>query len=96
MVGIISSGVSIFMTAVAGYLTWLAQQTYKKKQADNKALMILMRRELRELHDKYMAEGEISPYSLGEFEEIYQIYHDLGGNGTGTVWKNDVEGLERS
>lgn len=57
--------------------------------------MVLMRRELRELHDQHMEAGKISPEALGDFNEIYEIYHELGGNGIGTVWKNDVEKLER-
>lgn len=57
--------------------------------------MLLMRRELRDLHTTYMEKGYISDEELGSFEEIYEVYHGLGGNGVGTVWKTDLERLER-
>lgn len=66
-----------------------------KKTAADKALMLLMRRELMELHNTHISEGYISDTELGNFEEIYEVYHGLGGNGIGTVWKNDLEHLER-
>lgn len=57
--------------------------------------MLLLKRELREIHEDCMRKGVIADYELGLFEEIYEVYHGLGGNGTGTVWKNDLEKLER-
>lgn len=57
--------------------------------------MLLLRGELREFHKRCMAEGKISDDDLGSFEEMYSVYHALGGNGVGTVWKNDLEKLER-
>lgn len=87
--------ICVILTGLCTYLVWFMQNHEKNKKNGDKAMMILMRRELRELHDKHMKEGHISPHQLGEFEEIYDVYHALGGNGTGTVWKEDVEKLER-
>lgn len=58
-------------------------------------MMLLLRGELREFHKRCMDEGCISDDDLGSFEEMYEVYHSLGGNGVGTVWKNDLEKLER-
>lgn len=58
--------------------------------------MLLLRCQLRNLHDRFMNKGNISDEDLGSFEEMYEVYHGLGGNGIGTVWKNDLEKLERS
>lgn len=77
------------------YLTWRAQNAVKKKNDTDKAMMLLLRRELREFHQKHMANRCISDDELGTFEEMYEVYHNLGGNGVGTVWKNDLEKLER-
>lgn len=57
--------------------------------------MLLLRGELREFHKRCMSEGKISDEDLGMFEEMYDVYHSLGGNGIGTVWKEDLEKLER-
>lgn len=96
MIEMITTLLSVVLTAVCTFFVWKAQQTVKKKTGTEKGMMILMRRELRMLHDHHMSNGKISTEDLGEFEEIYEIYHNLGGNGIGTVWKNDVEKLERS
>lgn len=95
MLDLITAIVSVVLTGVSTYMVWHLQNTDKKKKNNDKAMMLLMRRELRELHEKHVSEGFITSEQLGEFEEIYEVYHSLGGNGTGTVWKNDVEKLER-
>lgn len=87
--------ICVILTGICTYLVWFMQNREKKKKNVDKAMKVLMRRELRELHDEHMRAGFIKPYQLGEFEEIYEIYHALGGNGTGTIWKEDVEKLER-
>lgn len=87
--------VPIILTAVSGYLTWVAQQLYSKKDIGNKAVKVLMRKELRMIHTHCMKKGSASAEEIGEFNEIYDIYHAAGGNGTATVWKHDMEKLRR-
>lgn len=77
------------------YLVWRAQNVVKKKNNNDKAMMLLLRRELREFHQVHMEAKCISDEDLGTFEEMYDVYHSLGGNGIGTVWKKDLESLER-
>lgn len=96
LASIITTCVSVVLTAVSGYLVWVAQQRYKTDKNGDKAMKILLRRELRELHDIYMDAGKISSEQLGEYNEIYDVYVSHGGNGTGTVWHNDVNNLTRS
>nr|DAX00879.1 MAG TPA: holin protein [Bacteriophage sp.] len=43
--------------------------------------MLLLRVQLIEYHTKYMRLGEIPSYAYQNFEEMYEAYHDLGGNG---------------
>ena len=66
-----------------------------KKNNNDKAMMLLLRGQLSAFHTKFMSKGNISDEDLGSFEEMYEVYHSLGGNGIGTVWKNDLEKLER-
>lgn len=96
LASIVTTCVSVVLTAVSGYLVWLAQQRYKTDKKGDKAMMVLLRRELRELHDRYMADGVVTSEQLGEYNEIYDVYKDHGGNGTGTVWYADVNKLRRS
>lgn len=95
MMNIIQSVITVVLTAVSGYLVWVAQQLFKTKSLTNKAVQVLMKKELRDIHDTCMRQGFITAEQLGEFEEIYKIYHEAGGNGTATVWKTDLEHLER-
>lgn len=95
MLQIVSVIVSGLMTMVSGVILWKVQNSDKKKKGSDKAMMLLMRRELRLLHEKWIAKGYVTDIALGEFEEIYEVYHELNGNGVGTVWKNDMEKLER-
>ena len=43
--------------------------------------MLLLRVQLIEYHDKYMRLGEIPSYAYENFNEMYDAYHKLGGNG---------------
>ena len=49
--------------------------------------MLLLRVQLIEYHDKYMKLGSIPSYAYENFVEMYQAYHELGGNGmVTTIW----------
>lgn len=59
------------------------------KEAEHKALCMgmreMMRRELYDMHRRYVVGGEPMPYEEKEREEsVYRVYHSLGGNGLGT------------
>ena len=76
---------SIVLPTILGYIVWLL-----KKQ---KGTMLLLRVKLIEYHDKYMALGEIPSYAYQNYCEMYDAYHALGGNGTVTKMKNEIEEL---
>lgn len=57
------------------------QQQKKDKNANERGTMLLLRVQLIEYHTKYMRLGEIPSYAYQNFEEMYEAYHDLGGNG---------------
>ena len=46
-----------------------------------------------EYHDKYIALGEIPSYAYENFNDMYQAYHTLGGNGMVTKMKEEIEEL---
>ena len=83
----------IAMPIILGYIVWLLKQQtterieaekQQKKQAEknDKGVMLLLRIQLIEYHDKYMKRGTIPPYVYENFVEMYEAYHELGGNGT--------------
>lgn len=72
---------TIILPIALGYIVWLLQQQKKDKSANERGTMLLLRVQLIEYHTKYMRLGEIPSYAYQNFEEMYEAYHDLGGNG---------------
>lgn len=72
---------TIILPIALGYIVWLLQQQKKDKNANERGAMLLLRVQLIEYHTKYMRLGEIPSYAYQNFEEMYEAYHDLGGNG---------------
>ena len=72
---------TIILPIALGYIVWLLQHQKKDKNANERGTMLLLRVQLIEYHTKYMRLGEIPSYAYQNFEEMYEAYHDLGGNG---------------
>lgn len=61
----------------------------RRRDAEHAALIAgmreIMRRELYDMHRRYVVERAPMPYDEKErAEDVYRVYHALGGNGTGT------------
>lgn len=76
-----------------GYIVWLLKKQKRDRDANSKGTMLLLRVQLIEYHDKYMRLGEISSYAYENFNEMYDAYHKLGGNGMVTKMKQEIEEL---
>ena len=74
-----------------GYIVWLLQQQKRDRGANSKGTMLLLRVQLIEYHDKYVKEGEIPSYAFENFEEMYNAYHALGGNGMITKMYHEIQ-----
>lgn len=83
----------IVLTAFMGYIVWLLQNQKKDRDANSKGTMLLLRVQLIEYHDKYTQMGEIPSYAYHNFQEMYDAYHALGGNGMVTKMKEEIEEL---
>lgn len=94
MISIITSIVSIIVTAVSGYIVWYLQQHVNKKDNTSKALMLLLRHELKEYYQMYSERGSITMTELEEYIEIYETYHSLGGNGLATKLLEEVKKID--
>lgn len=55
--------------------------------------MLLLRVQLIEYHAKYMRLGYIPFYAYQNFCEMYEAYHELGGNGMVTKMKQEIDEL---
>lgn len=83
----------IILTSFLGYVVWLLKQQKKDRDANSKGTMLLLRVQLIEYHDKYVAHGEIPSYAYDNFVEMYEAYHALGGNGMVTKMYNEIQAL---
>ncbi len=84
---------SIVLPVALGYIVWLLKRQKKDRDANGKGTMLLLRVQLIEYHDRYMALGEIPSYAYENFCEMYDAYHSLGGNGMITKMYEEVQEL---
>ena len=84
----------IVLPIILGYVVWLLKEQKKAKDANSRGTMLLLRVQLIEYHDKYTAQGFIPSYAYENFCEMYEAYHELGGNGMVTHMFEDIKKLE--
>lgn len=63
------------------------------REKNSRGTMLLLRVQLIEYHDKYMELGEIPSYAYDNFNDMYDVYHSLGGNGMVKKMKQEIEEL---
>lgn len=88
-----SIALPIVLTALMGYIVWLLKKQKKDRDANSKGTMLLLRVQLIEYHDKYTILGSIPSYAYENFCEMYEAYHELGGNGVITKMKEEIDEL---
>lgn len=80
-------------TPLMGYIVWLLKEQKKDRSAQEKGIMLLLRVQLIEYHDKYMRKGKIPTYAFQNFEDMYQAYHELGGNSMAEKMHEEINEL---
>lgn len=88
-----SIALPIVLTTLMGYIVWLLKKQKKDRDANSKGTMLLLRVQLIEYHDKYTILGSIPSYAYENFCEMYEAYHELGGNGMITKMKEEIDEL---
>lgn len=88
-----STALPVVLTTLMGYIAWLLKTQKRDRSANSKGTMLLLRVQLIEYHDKYIALGEIPSYAYENFLEMYSAYHALGGNGMVTKMKEEIDEL---
>ena len=96
--------ISIVLSVVSGILLSLVKNLMDenkklKREREDKAtamqegVMILLKIQLIEYHDKYMSSGDIPSYVYDNFDEMYKVYEKLGGNGMVKHMKESIDKL---
>ena len=96
MADLVQTLIPCLLTRVSGACGWLLK-SHKREAARDKAmetgLRTLLRAELLEIHAKYRPLGDIPLEVMEEADRVYQAYHSLGGNGTGTKIYEELKAL---
>lgn len=96
--------VSAVVTSIAGVIVGVVSQKLRSSQqrdeqaqqqaradaeAMKRGMIALLRQKLIEIHEKYVIKLHRAPIEIKrQSEDIYNAYHSLGGNGTGThLWE---------
>lgn len=83
----------IVLPVALGYIVYLLKQQKKERDANSRGTMLLLRVQLIEYHDKYTNLGHIPSYAYQNFCEMYEAYHELGGNGMVTKMYEEIHEL---
>lgn len=84
---------TIALPVLLGYIVWLLKNQKRDRDANSKGTMLLLRVQLIEYHSKHTQLGNIPSYAYQNFCEMYEAYHELGGNGMVTKMKQEIEEL---
>lgn len=95
----------IVATSLMGYVVWYLQnqkkqttarveEENKRREASSNGTKVMLLYMLERLHTEYKLQGFVSHEQRNRFREIYEAYHNLGGNGYGTALWEDIEELE--
>lgn len=84
----------IVISAIQSYVVWLLKQSKKERNANAEGTKALLMIKLIEYHDKYCKLGYIPMYVHNNVEVLYKAYHSLGGNGTITKMKEEMDELD--
>lgn len=96
--------INILIAVVGGSLVYVFEKTMKENEqlrrvkeesegAIRTGMMTLLKIQLIEYHDKYMVNGNIPSYVYDNFDEMYESYKALGGNGMIKHLKEEVDRL---
>lgn len=83
------------LVALMGWVVYILKEQKKSTSAQEKGLMLLLRREIIAAHDKYCVKGD--PMSRLDFEtliETNEAYQALGGNGLTERLVEDIKVLD--
>ena len=95
----------IVATSLMGYVVWYLQtqkkqttarveEENKRREANSNGTKVMLLYMLERLHTEYKLQGFVSHEQRDRFREIYEAYHNLGGNGYGTALWEDIKELE--
>lgn len=101
---ILSHLVEVIVGVIVGVCIAILTNSYKqlekklkekdeRVEASNKGIKALLHHQLYSDCQRLIVEGCVTSEELSDIEQIYDSYHALGGNGTGTTLYNRIQSL---
>ena len=95
----------IVVTSLMGYVVWTLQngkkqekvrieEESKKREANAQGTKMILLYMLERLYEEFKLQNYVTHEQRDRFFEIYNAYHNLGGNGYGTALWQSVQELE--
>ena len=84
---------SVLLPILVGYIIKLLKDQKQERDANARGTMLLLRVQLIEYPDRYVAQGAIPSYAYQNFCDMYKAYHALGGNGMIEKMKTEVDNI---
>ena len=84
----------IILTSFSGYTVWLLKRQKKDRDANSRGTMLMLRAKLIEYHKDWTERDYVTRHGLETFIEMYEAYHELGGNGMVTQLLEEVKELQ--
>ena len=81
---------SVLLPILLGYIIKLLQEDRKEKRANAEGIKCLLRIQLIEYHDKYTELGYIPTFEKDNWNDMFQAYTSLHGNGTIEQYNEDI------
>lgn len=87
---IINTLFPILCSSLCGYMA--AQWRRVKRHSENveQAVVMLLRERMHDIYEKYKTSGQISTFEAGRFNDLFDVYAAMGGNGQAKIWKNEI------
>ena len=93
IIDLILKAYAVALPMVLSYIVMLLRKQKTVREANSNGTMLLLRDRLIDYHTKYTALGEIPTYAYETFIDMYEAYHDLGGNGMVTKMYEEIQEL---
>jgi len=83
----------VLLIALVGFVCKKIKTIAKKQDYYNDGIKALLRSELIKNYNKYTEQRYCPIYAKENVNDIYDTYHNLGGNGVGTKMYNELMDL---
>lgn len=92
---VVKWGVPLLCGALGGAALAAIRKERRKVDAIGEGMRALLRAELVRAHREYAEDGmPVTLATRSHLSDVYNAYHDLGGNGTATRLWEDIKGCE--